>query len=413
MSDELKGLDAAEALFARREPEVRAFVPEKGRFERLRREARELHERWPDPRGRPPLFGMLVGVKDIFHVKGFQTRAGSRLPPKVLRGREASCVTALRNAGALILGKTVTTEFAYFAPGPTRNPWNPEHTPGGSSSGSAAAVAAGLCPVALGTQTIGSIIRPAAFCGVVGFKASKTQISTDGIIPLSPSLDQPGLFARDAETARLVAGVLCGSWRPYPPERKPRMAVAVGPYLSRVSKEGMIHFRSVCDRLADAGYEILPVPAMENFGEVVDRHYRLVAAEAARVHRDWFSRFEDLYDPRTAELIRQGKAITDEELVQDLKGCYRLGDELTGHMDKHRLDLWLSPAAVGPAPKGLDSTGDPVMSLPWTQAFKPVVNVPAGRSSDGLPMGLQMAAVMGDDEDLLYWAADMERLLRE
>ncbi len=356
---------------------------------------------------------MLVGVKDIFHVDGFETRAGSRLPPKVLRGPEAPCVTALKKAGALILGKTVTTEFAYFAPGPTRNPWNPEHTPGGSSSGSAAAVAAGLCPVALGTQTIGSIVRPAAFCGVVGFKASRTQISTDGIIPLSPSLDQPGLFARDAGTARLVASLLCDRWRPYPPERKPRMAVPVGPYLSRVSKEGMIHFRSVCDRLADAGYEILPVHAMENFGEVVDRHYRVVAAEAARVHRDWFSRFEDRYDPRTAELIRKGKAITDEELAQDLKGCRRLGDELTSHMDKHRLDLWISPAAVGPAPKGLDSTGDPVMSLPWTQAFKPVVSVPAGRDADGLPMGLQVAAVMGDDEELLYWAADMERLLRE
>ena len=356
---------------------------------------------------------MLVGVKDIIHVDGFETRAGSRLPPEVLQGPEAPCVTALKKAGALILGKTVTTEFAWFAPGPARNPRNPEHTPGGSSSGSAAAVAAGLCPVALGTQTIGSIIRPAAFCGVIGFKASRTQIPTDGIIPLSPTLDQPGLFARDAATARRVASLLCDRWRPYPAERKPKLAVPVGPYLSRLSKEGMIHFRRVCDRLADAGYAILPVPAMEDFGEVVDRHYRVVAAEAARVHRDWFARFEDLYDPRTAELIRKGQAITDEELARDLAGCHRLGDELTSLMDKHKFDLWISPAAVGPAPKGLAATGDPVMNLPWTQAFKPVVSVPAGRSADGLPMGLQVAAVMGDDEDLLDWAAGLESLLRE
>ncbi|HEY4591677.1 MAG TPA: amidase, partial [Thermoanaerobaculia bacterium] len=314
MSDLLEALEAAEARFAEREPEVRAFLPEEGRFDRLRREARWLFEHWPDPEKRPPLFGMLVGVKDIIHVHGFETRAGSRLPPKVLRGPEASCVAALKKAGALILGKTVTTEFAYFAPGPTRNPWNPEHTPGGSSSGSAAAVAAGLCPVALGTQTIGSIVRPAAFCGVVGFKASRTQIPTDGIIPLSPTLDQPGLFARDAATARRVASLLCDRWRPYPPERKPRMGVAVGPYLQRVSKEGMIHFRGVCDRLADAGYEILPVPAMEDFEEVVARHYRVVAAEAARVHHRWFTRFEDRYAPRTAELIRKGQEITDDEL---------------------------------------------------------------------------------------------------
>jgi Asp-tRNA(Asn)/Glu-tRNA(Gln) amidotransferase A subunit family amidase len=413
VSDPLQGLDAAEARFAEREPEVRAFLPEEGRFDRLRREARELHERWPDPQKRPPLFGMLVGVKDIIHVDGFETRAGSRLPPEVLQGSEAPCVTALKQAGALILGKTVTTELAYFAPGPTRNPWNPEHTPGGSSSGSAAAVAAGLCPLALGTQTIGSIVRPAAFCGVVGFKPSRTQISTDGIIPLSPTLDQPGLFTRDIATARRAASVLCDRWRPYPPERKPRLGVTVGPYLQRVSKEGMIHFRGVCDRLADAGYEILPVPAMEDFAEIVDRHYRVVAAEVTRVHRDWFARYEDLYDPRTAGLIRKGQAITDEELARDLAGCHRLSDELTGLMDRHKIDLWISPAAVGPAPKGLDATGDPVMNLPWSQAFKPVVNVPAGRSEDGLPMGLQVAAVMGDDEDLLYWAADLERLLRE
>jgi len=138
-----------------------------------------------------------------------------------------------------------------------------------------------------------------------------------------------------------------------------------------------------------------------------------VAAEAARVHEKWFARYADLYAPPTAELIRKGQAITDEELAQDVAGCHRLGEELTSLMDKHRIDLWISPAAVGPAPKGLGATGDPVMNLPWTQAFKPVVNVPAGRSAEGLPMGLQIAAVMGDDEDTLYWAADLERLLRE
>src|SRR5262249_14134887 len=131
VSDLLASLEAAEARFAEREPEVWAFLPEEGRFDRLRREARELQGGWPDPDQRPPLFGMLVGIKDIIHVNGFETQAGSRLPPKVLQGGEAPCVTALKKAGALILGKTVTTEFAYFAPGPTRNPWNPEHTPGG------------------------------------------------------------------------------------------------------------------------------------------------------------------------------------------------------------------------------------------------------------------------------------------
>jgi Asp-tRNA(Asn)/Glu-tRNA(Gln) amidotransferase A subunit family amidase len=408
----VSALDRLEALFAEREPEVRAFLPEEGRFERLRREREALRARWPDPEARPPLFGMPVGVKDIYHVEGFETRAGSQLPPEVLAGPEAPCVTQLKEAGALILGKTITTEFAWFGPGPTRNPHNPEHTPGGSSSGSAAAVAAGLTPVAIGSQTIGSIVRPAAFCGVVGFKPSRTQIATDGMVPLSPSLDQPGFFTPDVATARLVASLLCDRWRPYPPERKPRLAVPEGPYLSRLSKEGREHFDAVCDRLTEAGYLILPVPAMEDFDEVVDRHYRLVAAEAARAHRDWFREFEDLYHPKTAELIRKGREIPEEEIARDLDGVRRLGDELTGLMDRYRFDLWISPAAVGPAPRGLDTTGDPVMNLPWTQSYKPVLCLPAGRSADGLPMGLQVSTVLGEDEELLFWGLELENVLR-
>ncbi len=176
----LDQVSEAESQFEKRELLVKAFLPEEGRFDRLRQEAESLLARYPHIDDRPPLFGMLVGVKDIFHVDGFTTQAGSHLPSAVLQGAQARSVTLLQRAGALILGKTVTTEFAYFSPGPTRNPHNPEHTPGGSSSGSAAAVAAGLCPLALGTQTIGSIIRPAAFCGVVGLKPGCDRISRDG-----------------------------------------------------------------------------------------------------------------------------------------------------------------------------------------------------------------------------------------
>jgi Asp-tRNA(Asn)/Glu-tRNA(Gln) amidotransferase A subunit family amidase len=164
--------------------------------------------------------------------------------------------------------------------------------------------------------------------------------------------------------------------------------------------------------LADAGYEILPVHAMADFEEVVARHFRIVAAEVARVHRRWFARYSDRYQPNTAELIQTGQQITDEELARDLAGGARLGDELTRLMDRHRFDLWISPAAVGPAPKGLDSIGDPVMNLPWTQACMPAISLPAGQNEAGLPMGLQVAAVMGDDEDLLHWAEDLEQVLK-
>jgi Asp-tRNA(Asn)/Glu-tRNA(Gln) amidotransferase A subunit family amidase len=405
-------LDRLEAHFAEREPGLQAFLPEEGRFDRLRREERELQARWPDPEDRPPLFGLPVGVKDIFHVEGFETRGGSRLPPEVLAGPEAPSVTALKEAGALILGKTVSTEFAYFAPGPTRNPRNPEHTPGGSSSGSAAAVAAGLCPLALGTQTIGSILRPAAFCGVVGFKPSYERISREGLIPLAPSFDHVGFFTPDVRGAARAAALLCRVWRPETPPRRPRLGIPEGPYLERAAGEGRSHFREVCGRLAAAGFPVESVPALQDFAAVVEWHGGVVAAEAARVHRDWFDRFGDLYDPRTADLIHRGGEISDEQLARYRHGREELRNALTALMDEHRIDLWISPPALGAAPRGLDSTGDPVMNLPWTHAGMPAICLPAGRNAEGLPLGLQVAARWWADEELLAWARELEEALR-
>ena len=169
-----------------------------------------------------------MGVKDIIRVDGFPTRAGSRLPPHLFAGPQAACVTALRRAGALVLGKTVTTEFAGFEPGPTANPHRPGHTPGGSSSGSAAAVAAGYCPLALGTQTIGSVIRPAAFCGIVGFKPSLGRIATAGLVDFSPAVDTVGIFTQDLAGMGSVAAVLCGEWRRRTEADKPVLGVPLG-----------------------------------------------------------------------------------------------------------------------------------------------------------------------------------------
>lgn len=397
-------LDGLESLFREREPSLQAFVPEEGRFERLRREADAL------PRG--ALYGLPVGVKDVFHVDGFPTRAGSRVPAEHLRGPEAASVTLLKRAGALILGKTVSTEFAYFAPGPTRNPHHPERTPGGSSSGSAAAVAAGLCPLALGTQTIGSIVRPAAYCGVAGFKPSYGRISAEGVIPLAPSLDHVGFFTPDVETAVLAAGVLIPDWNPPAAGRRPVLGIPEGPYLSRPSEEGQVHFHSTCERLTRAGFEIWSMPVMPDFEEIEKRHRRLVAAEAAQVHSEWFRRFHSLYAPQTVDLIRHGQAVSAAEIEQDRAGREKLREELTASMDAHAIDLWLSPPALGPAPRGLASTGDPIMNLPWTYAGMPSLGLPAGLSQEGLPMGLQITGRFGADELLLAWGAEIERALR-
>lgn len=401
-------LDQLEAHFAAREPEVRAFLPEEDRFGRLRREAEALLDAYPQPGNRPALFGVPVGVKDIFHVEGFATRAGSDLPPEILQGEEAAAVTALKAAGALILGKTVTTEFAYFAPGPTRNPRQPEHTPGGSSSGSAAAVAAGLCPLALGTQTIGSIVRPAAFCGTVGFKPSYGRISRAGVIPLAPSVDHVGFFVPAAGDITLVAEILCQRWEATATVDRPVLGIPEGPYLDHASEEGRSYFHMACEQLRDAGFTINTVPVMADFEAIEARHNRLVAAEAAEVHSEWFRQFGARYHEKTAELIERGQQVTADQLAADRDGREQLRSELEWTMTEQNVDLWLAPAAVGAAPAGLESTGDPVMNLPWTHAGLPTAVLPIGYGQKGLPLGIQLVARWYQDESLALWAQQIE-----
>ena len=403
-----------ETYFFSHEPSILAFIPEQNRFQRLYREADELQQRYPNPDERPALFGVLVGVKDIFHTDGFTTQAGSRLPPDELQGSEAESVTRLKKAGALILGKTVTTEFAYFTPGPTRNPHNSEHTPGGSSSGSAAAVGAGLCLLGLGTQTIGSVIRPAAFCGAVGLKPTYERISREGVIPLSPSLDHVGFFTPDVSTAKLVAPSLYMDWDDsnhlY---RKPNLGIPSGPYLACASDYALSCFRTICDFLLEAGYTLSRIPVMDDFEDIRERHDVIMSSEAAQVHNGWFKYYEELYSPKFTDLVIRGKKVADNQLQNALKARDGFRNQMVQTMKDKDIDLWICPPTIGPAPKGLDSTGDPVMNLPWTQIGFPALNIPAGKSDDGLPMGLQVIGKWDADEELLAWAEDIEKVVSQ
>ncbi|MEF8851533.1 MAG: amidase [Haloarculaceae archaeon] len=396
-------VEALEARAATVEPEVRAFVDEDGRWERVRDTAASLAERSRTPAERAPLYGVPVGVKDVFHVDGFETRAGSDLPPDVLGGEEAAAVTRLRAAGAFVLGKTVTAEFAYFEPGPTRNPHDTDHTPGGSSSGSAAAVAAGLCPLALGTQTIGSVARPAAFCGIVGVKPTYGRVPAEGVVPVSPAVDTVGWFTQDVEGARLAAAVLCDDWRTLPePRERPTLGVPEGPYLAQADDVGREAFAAQVDRLADAGYDVERVDALEDVAAVNERHERLMAAEMASSHEAWYREYADRYAAATRELVERGREVTGAEVARGRQGRRDLRERLETRMDDAGVDLWVAPAAPGPAPAGIGDTGDPVMNLPWTHAGLPVASVPAGEH-EGLPLGLQCVARAGADEDLLAW----------
>jgi len=393
------------------DPQVRALLPEVDRRARLKADAAALQARFPDPAGRPALYGIPVGVKDTFQVDGFPTQAGSQLPPELFVGPEATCVTMLRAAGALILAKTVTTEFAYFEPGPTRNPHNLNHTPGGSSSGSVAAVAAGFCPLALGTQVIGSTIRPAAFCGIVGFKSSYGRIPKAGLLQCSDAVEHVGYFTQDITGTTLVASLLCSNWRPVTPEALPVLGVPEGPYLTQASTEALDAFEAQLTRLQKAGYTVQRVAALGDIETINRLHNRMVMADMAQAHASWFAQYESLYRPRTAAALREGQSVGAEELAQAREGRALLRAGLESLMAQARIDLWVCPATPGPAPEGLESTGSPAMNLPWTYAGMPAITVPAGYAANGLPLGLQCVGATMADEYLLECAAPIADIL--
>ncbi|GAA2070129.1 amidase [Streptomyces albiaxialis] len=409
-------LDALCEAIEAHDPELRAFVADAETYaqrrRRLRGELRAARDRWPREAGRPPLFGVPVAVKDIVRVDGLPTRGGSRLPAGTFAGRQASAVDRLRHAGALVAGKTVTAEFAMSAPGPTRNPHDHARTPGGSSSGSAAAVAAGLVPLALGTQTLGSVIRPAAYCGVVGLKPTVGRVPYDGVIPNAPTLDTLGLFAASLTMATTAAAVLCDGWRAGGTGGEPPvLGVPDGPYLDRAGEEARTAFERQAAALAAAGLTVRRVPLFADFARTADDVTVLNRYEAARSHADWFPRHGALYRERSAATVREGRALSRDayERARSRRTTFRRA--LREATDAAGVDIWLSPAATGPAPRSLDTTGDPVMCLPWSWAGWPALSLPAGRAADGLPLGLQCAARPGHDEALLAWAGRLRTSL--
>lgn len=395
-------------------PQIRAVLPDPRLRERLAAEAAALRERWPDSADRPPLFGALALVKDIFNVDRMPTRAGSAVPPESFSGREADAVERLRRAGALILGKTVTTEFAYFAPGATANPRNREHTPGGSSSGSAAGVAAGLGTVALGSQTVGSVIRPASFCGVVGYKPSYDRIPTGGMLYYSRSVDHVGFFTATASDALLAASSLLIGWRAGEDAEagRPRIGIPRGPYLEQADNAMLEVLDRAAARLAERGFDVQLAPTLGDIAEIAERHRRLTTYEFAVEHEERYARYGAMFRHESAALYEQGCKIDRAAAEQGRAGRIQLRQRLHERMDRAQIDAWLCPAAVGPAPRGLSSTGDPAMNLPWTHAGMPVISLPFGEL-DGLPLGLQLVGRFGRDEALLGQAVQVEAALAD
>jgi Asp-tRNA(Asn)/Glu-tRNA(Gln) amidotransferase A subunit family amidase len=380
-------------------------------------QARELDAELQAGRDRGPLHGIPIGVKDIINVKGRPIRCGMVGWEWDTRSVDATIVSRLREAGAIILGKTVSTPFAWIDPPVTRNPWNLDRTPGGSSSGSAAAVACGMCLAALGTQTGGSITRPSAFCGVAGMKPTFGYLDDQGIFPLARSLDHPGFIARTVADLRLIFEVCRRPDLPAEQDApwvrgavdRPCLFRPLGLFDSLASPEMAAALSSALGCLGDAGADV------DNRGELplhellLSKHRVIMASEAAAVHRDLGDARPPAYPPRIAELLREGNEIRAVDYLQACKHRTKFQVDMD-EMFKH-VDALVTPAALGAAPDP-STTGDPVFNSLWSLLGLPTVSFPIGLSADGLPLAVQLIGKAGFDLHLLRTAQWCETVIR-
>jgi Asp-tRNA(Asn)/Glu-tRNA(Gln) amidotransferase A subunit family amidase len=418
---ELKAAEVAEAYLAEvaaREPEVGAFAWHDPGF--VRHQAGELDRARATGRPVGRLHGLPVALKDVIDTVRIPTENGTALDAGRVPTKDAWIVSRLKAEGALILGKTVTTELAFLHPGPTRNPAAPGHTPGGSSSGSAAAVAAGMTPLAIGTQTGGSVIRPAAFCGVTGFKPSFGAIPRSGILRQSETLDTVGVFARDVEDAALLAEVLFGhdpadpSTRPGPAPRLHETAaseVPVAPMFAFVRMPGFDTAHpdmqaGLAELAAHLGEQCFEAPLPRAYDEAAALRERINFAEMAHAYRR-YDRADAALSPAIRAALAAGRSVSARDYLAalDWRGVLRAGIEEI----LERADAILCPAAPGPAPEGLGSTGSAIFNGLWTWLGLPAVSLPLLQSATGLPMGVQLVGRPGDDARLLRTARWLAR----
>ncbi|MCH2124403.1 MAG: amidase [Pirellulaceae bacterium] len=377
-----------------------------------------------------PLHGIPIGIKDIFDVAGWPTKAGSLLRQHHIAPNDAAVVGQLRGAGAIILGKTVTTEFACFDPSPTRNPWNFQHTPGGSSSGSAAAVATQMCMAALGSQTGGSITRPASYCGVAGLKPTFDMLAVHGVVPVSRHLDTVGVIARQSIDLQSVFAALqkrptesaCRSKGSDPVSQRAR-AQTTGEFaeisgdgmvsLSRIDEyfwEGMeANLGEVVESLTLKNLEIsslAPFRLPDSFRDLHQMHRRIMAVEAAAYHRDVFVNDPDAFGKNIGAMIREGLDTTAVDYANALKHQQQFQAEMNSLLKE---DLILvTPATSTTAPQDLSTTGDSGFQTPWSYAGLPTVSIPCGMTRNGLPCAIQLIGSRLNEQRLLRQAILLE-----
>jgi len=360
-----------------------------------------------------PLHGIPVGVKDIFDTASLPTENGTILDSGRQPWEDCKVVSLLMEAGAVIMGKTVSTELAALGPGKTKNPHNPKHTPGGSSSGSAAAVAAHMVPLAIGTQTSGSVLRPASFCGVVGFKPTHGLIPRTGVLALSAPLDTVGTFARSIEDVALLTETLVAydpgdtytRARARPPLSKiaaeeppmtPIVAFAKTAVWHLADPETQEAFAELAELLGDDCHDL---PLSEPFEHAVKMHRDMVNADLAKSFAGYYQRGRDKLSATLREMIEFGQKVSAVDYNRAMDGREVLNSGLNDVFD--HFDIIITPAATGEAPAGLDATGDPVFNSLWTFCGTPSITLPLMDGPSGLPLGVQVVGPRGDDARLL------------
>ncbi|MEE2753898.1 MAG: amidase [Candidatus Latescibacterota bacterium] len=381
-------------------------------IERAFKEATVLEKEAESGSIRGSLHGIPVGIKDIIFTEGLPTRGGSVFFENHVPDCDATVVRRLKKAGANILGKKVTTEFAGFDPAETRNPWNPKHTPGGSSSGTAASVASRMTPAAVGSQTGGSISRPAAYCGVVGFKPTYGRVSLRGVFELAFSLDHIGPLARTVADAALVGQIIAGydpedpysvnkhvDFTPAPPSPAPRIGLVHALFADGTEEETRDITLDAVARLERAGASTPGVRLPKSFKEVHKMHRVIMHSEGSAYHADRFSRKPKQFRPKLRGMIEEGLLLPAAAYVEAKKhqSIFRR-DIQCAFKD---VDIIVTPAAPAPAPYGLQSTGDPLFNSPWSHSGLPTVVLPVGLSYDGLPIAIQLIGRAWDEATLL------------
>jgi aspartyl-tRNA(Asn)/glutamyl-tRNA(Gln) amidotransferase subunit A len=416
-------LELIDALLARIDAvdgRVRAWV----RVDRdgARAEARRAGDEAARGSFRGPLHGVPFGAKDIFYSAGLPTEAGSEILKGFVPTYDATSVARLKAAGAILLGKLHTTEFATFDPAPTRNPWNLEHTPGGSSSGSAAAVAARMVPVSLGTQTAGSVIRPPSYCGLAGIKPTFGRVSVRGVVPLSWTQDHVGFMARSVEDLALVLQIVAGhdpadastAADPVPDyraalarPRPPRVGLLREFFLEKCDAEVARVTRDAVGRLTAAGATVEELKLPASFAIAHAAGWSITKTETAGCHAELYPGNAERYRPGIRAIIEAGSLIPGELYLKALRLRRRLRSDMARLLG--RVDVLLTPTTPTPAPAGMP-TGDPLFQMPWSTTGLPTVTVPCGLSASGLPLGLQLIAAPFAEAPLLAaarWCEDV------